>query len=279
MLADERTQDKSVLRLIPVQAEQPALGNVLAELQARWSAYAASDVDTVISPNDDMLIGEKSEQYFQVGRSAVELIVEAMLLARRTAFPTILDMPCGGGRVTRHLVKLFPDAKIFASDVEKNKQRDVVTQFGVEGIDIAADFSQPSSQKYDLIFVGSLLTHLKEGMFLRVLDYCIDALRPGGVLIATTAGRTVMNSRVRRAKRIGQPHFNPAKFQNFEHMFFGDDTPSSRYGGVVYASGFAPVSWAARQVEARNDARWLANKEAGWARAQDAMIIQKLPLE
>ncbi len=43
------------------------------------------------------------DHYLQVGRGAIDLIVAAMVTAKRTDFGKILDLPCGAGRVTRHL--------------------------------------------------------------------------------------------------------------------------------------------------------------------------------
>ena len=60
-----------------------------------------------------------NEQYFEVGRSAIEVIVAAMIAAEKTEIATVLDLPCGGGRVTRHLMALFPDAELFVGDLDR----------------------------------------------------------------------------------------------------------------------------------------------------------------
>jgi SAM-dependent methyltransferase len=209
----------------------------------------------------------------------MEIIAEAMVLARRTSFPSVLEIPCGGGRVTRHLVRFLPDSRISVSDVEKAKQSAVSAQFGVEGVDVAADFSEPGPRRFDLIFVGSLLTHLQEHMFVRLLDHCIDALAKDGVLIATTAGRWNAGWRIRR-KSPGRGlralrWAVDTRFRRGRATFLGSTAPSQRYAGTVYGACLAPASWVVRRVEMRGDAIVLGVKEAAWRGNQDALIVQK----
>jgi hypothetical protein len=63
-------------------------------LIARWENYRAETLDQTISPHDDMFVGD-IEHYFFAGRSALEVVSEAMLLARKTHFDNVLDAPCG----------------------------------------------------------------------------------------------------------------------------------------------------------------------------------------
>ena len=91
--------------------EQPLL-EVTQALSARWTQYRAESVDLTISDRDDMFVAGQLDHYLWAGRLALELISEAMLLSRKTAFRSLLDMPCGYGRVTRHLVKFFPDSHV-----------------------------------------------------------------------------------------------------------------------------------------------------------------------
>ena len=119
---------------------------LLQGLTERWQRYQASEIDRMIAPVDDMkhaASAEEERKYFEVGRSAIELITEAMLLARRTQFARILDFPCGGGRVTRHLVEVLPEAAISASDIEREKQAFVVSRYGAKAVDCPPNFTTP----------------------------------------------------------------------------------------------------------------------------------------
>jgi hypothetical protein len=134
-------------------ANQLRMADVVEALSSRWLAYQNATIDQVVSPLDDMLMREHPAgmgHYMAVGVSAVEGLTEAMLLARRTRFGRILDLPCGGGRVTRHLRAFFPDSEIVVSDLDKAKQAAVTAQFGVAAIDVPADFAGPPGQTFDL---------------------------------------------------------------------------------------------------------------------------------
>ncbi|MBV9065366.1 MAG: hypothetical protein JO004_06315 [Methylobacteriaceae bacterium] len=97
---------------------------VLDAIKSRWSQYDRSNFDRTISPVDDMLEGDEArDYYFAVGRSALDVISEAMMLSGRTRFERVLDLPCGGGRVTRHLVKFLPDAEVFGMTSFRKNER------------------------------------------------------------------------------------------------------------------------------------------------------------
>lgn len=251
---------------------------LLQGITERWQRYQASEIDRTIAPVDDMkhaASAEEERKYFEVGRSAVELITEAMVLARRTQFARILDFPCGGGRVTRHLVKFFPEAQVSASDIEREKQAFVVSRYGAKAVDCPPNFTAPLPEKYDLIFVGSLFTHLDAPLFERALDFFLDGLSPQGILVMTTHGRYTAT-----AVSAGRTHprdivlrtvdkFRRAKFSYVEQE-------RTRYG-VSYGASFSAPSWVTALIEARTHATLLAYKERAWDNHQDALMVQKLP--
>jgi hypothetical protein len=57
---------------------------------------------------------------------------------------------------------------------------DVVAKFDTATIDPKADFSGPSPEHFDLIFVGSLVTHVGLNQYTRAIRWFVDALEPGG---------------------------------------------------------------------------------------------------
>ena len=237
--------------LAPRGPQQPEL---LEAILQRWKHYAAQKIDETVSPHDDMLYSAAlMAPYLQIGISALEVIAEAMLLAKRTHFARVLDLPCGGGRVTRHLVKFFYDAEIFVSDIEKPKQDFVVSQFGARGIDIPQDFSVASPRHYDLIFVGSLVTHFNAAMFIRTMNYCVDALSPEGLLVLSTHGRFV----AAKARPQGQDGISAAIRNAIDAGFLQDgfgyvemEHDRKRYG-TSYGASFSTPSWVMQQMQQR----------------------------
>ena len=249
---------------------------LLQGLTERWQRYQAAEIDRMIAPVDDMKAGASAEEerkYFEVGRSAIELITDAMMLARRTHFARILDFPCGGGRVTRHLVKFFPDSEISASDIEREKQAFVVSRYRARPVDCPPNFTTPLPEKYDLIFVGSLFTHLDAGLFERALDFFLDGLSSQGILVMTLHGRYTAT-----ALSTGGAH--PRMLRTVDMFrragFSYVEQERTRYG-VSYGTSFSAPSWVAALIERRAHATLLAYKERAWDNHQDALLVQKLP--
>ena len=234
----------------------------LQSLSDRWAKYAAESIDLTISPNDDMFVEGQLEYYLSVGASALEVISEAMLLSGKTEFARILDLPCGGGRVTRYLAKFFPDSVIFVSDIDKAKQAFCASQFGVQAADIPADFAGDPPHSFDVIFVGSLLTHFNRQRATDTLRYLIRALSEGGLLIFTAHGRFATMV----AEKAGDLAPNTlVGYQGFGYQ-----------GDASYGASFMAPSWILSILQTFADARVLGHMEKGWVQFQDVFIEQKV---
>ena len=138
---------------------------------------------------------ETQRHYARVGREALELMVEALGTAGRSvaSVQACLDLPSGYGRVARMLVSKIPAARITVADVDGEAVRFCQHEFGVKGFVIGTDPETLSlPEKYDLVFVGSLLTHLREEQCLALLRSLYAGLMPGGVLVVTTHGESCL---------------------------------------------------------------------------------------
>jgi len=96
---------------------------------------------------------------------------------------SVLEFASGYGRFTRHLAHALP-GRVTCSDVLPGSMDFAREQFGVKAFESSFD---PATiefpQRYDLVFVLSLFTHLPVslwGAWLRALG---DAVAPGGVLL------------------------------------------------------------------------------------------------
>ena len=287
-------------RLLGSAPQTEAYDAVLDQCAARWRAYRAAQVDMTIDPSEDMIVREAGgiEHYRQVGLRALELLTDAMVLTGRPRAPRILDLPCGGGRVTRHLVRFFPDSEVVVSDVDSAKVEAVTRQFGVRAIAASPEFAAPLGERFDLIFVGSLLTHFDEALYLRSLDVLVEALVPGGVLVLTTTGRSWAAEALDSETKAGLPPrswWSPALKWLTGGRHRASSLRAAIEGGYAkrgfgyaevrswteqygrsYGSSFASPSWLMRQVERRTDARILAFKERGYDHLLDALLVQRL---
>ena len=149
-------------------------------------------VSQEIAPLDRMIgadIVQSSPHYFFVGRSNLYTIYNILNIRRGyskdvPALETILDYGCGYGRVTRWLCAAFPDARISVTDLNMQAAEWCAKQFQCVRIDLA-----PPVAAFDLIWVGSVFTHLKAEVAEALLERLLAALKPNGVLAITTHGR------------------------------------------------------------------------------------------
>ena len=162
----------------------------LEQVASLLSAYRVVDLSTDISSCDDMRDpGDAGlEHYLSVGRSAIDCIARAMVLGGMTEARNVLDLPCGGGRVTRHLRVFLSEATLFVGDIDPVKVDAVCTQFSAYPID-AGNFRGPPQRRFDLIWVGSSLTHLDENAVRSALRWFADALAVDGLAVVTLHGR------------------------------------------------------------------------------------------
>lgn len=144
-----------------------------------------------ISPDDGMYKGD-GNHYFRVGLSAVKCIDAAVTAAGNVHPKQILDLPCGHGRVLRLLVHRFPEAAITACDLDTDGVDFCTGTFGVSGVYSRPDLSALSLEnQFDLIWCGSLVTHLDEPRIVALMKFFQRHLLPGGLLVFTAAGERV----------------------------------------------------------------------------------------
>ncbi|MGI9067166.1 MAG: class I SAM-dependent methyltransferase, partial [Pyrinomonadaceae bacterium] len=149
-------------------------------------------VETRISAGDGMYTGD-GVHYYKVGLAAIRSIEEAIDAAQLGSVKRILDLPCGHGRVLRFLVRRFPQAEITASDLDRKGVDFCTRVFGTEAI-----YSEPNLEqfspggKFDLIWCGSLVTHLNGRGIRALLAFFACHLQSDGLLIFTAHGERVI---------------------------------------------------------------------------------------
>jgi SAM-dependent methyltransferase len=249
----------------------------LNDLVGRWHRYEAAAVSRQIAEHDAMLVAGEIEPYLIVGRSAIEIIALAMIAARKPDVKSVLDLPCGAGRVTRHLRAFFPDADLFVSDVDKRGERFAAESFNARPLEAVPDFATPVGRVFDLIFCGSLLTHLPEGRFIQAIDWFCAALAPGALLVLTLHGR-----RADHEERTVNRQIDPAKWQRVReaaHARGFGFVETERLEGEVYGYSLTAPSWVMRVVERRPLLRIIGYQEAVWNNHQDALILQRRAID
>lgn len=154
----------------------------------------ASAVDLTLSNHPDSMLRAGGDQhYFSVGASALNVILAATALAQ--VEPTsILDFGCGAGRVTRWLRVAFPTARLSACDLREDDVCFVERRFAAatwRSRTSVAEIEKPHVHGLDLIWLGSVITHLDESTSIALLRKLSQWLNPRGLLIASLHGRGV----------------------------------------------------------------------------------------
>jgi SAM-dependent methyltransferase len=235
------------------------------------------EISKTISPNDQMFAGN-IKHYFSVSDSAIKCIETAINIRNRlhivNDIKTILDLPCGHGRVLRSLKAYFPKAKITACDLNKDGVDFCVEIFNVEGIYSDNEISKIGiSQKYDLIWCGSLLTHLNEKKSKMFLDFFISLLDNMGILVVSLHGRFSQTVQKGNSKYLDDKRFEGIlKCYNKKGYGYAD------YEAQNYGISMLKPSWIFSYLEKKNDITIINYSERMWDKHQDVLALMKKPI-
>ncbi|GLS49793.1 hypothetical protein GCM10007885_26450 [Methylobacterium gnaphalii] len=273
------------------------VGSSIEALSERWKAYRSRQISRWISDHDDMWLGD-FESYISDGETGVRAISEAMVLSGRTKFQKILDLPCGGGRVTRLLKNFFPESQLWIGEIVDPLREDVSREFAARELIFNPDFSNVPTEKFDLVFSGSLLTHFDKDMYSNAINFYIEILNKGGIAVLSTHGRSDA-TRIFNSQEFPTVVSNYKKHRKFaknipdiiEHSLdpqrAKDDFSTGRFGYFAsphfsdiykqsYGGSFVAPSWVMAIIQARSDCLILGYKERSYGKSQDIITLLKL---
>ena len=186
--------------------ECPQLASFLQDLLRQLHpSIGADDIATDLHPACQMLshslrhhqdAGLAVSQYFAVALQqfhVVEQIIQRHPVARDEL--KFLDFACGYGRLLRFLVRSLPTAHIHAAEimpeaVDHARRRYQVT--ALQSTERPKDFH--SRQRYDVIWVASLFSHLPDELFTAWLRRLHDLLSDDGILCFTVHDQALLPS-------------------------------------------------------------------------------------
>ena len=229
---------------------------------------------TEIDPRDEMFIyalGRLDQprfarmQYMRQGARAASAVhhIARHCFGDHAGNLRILDFASGFGRVTRHLADMFGPHNVWASDLQPGSMEFCQSVLGVNTIP-----STPSpdrlaiAERFDLIFVASLFSHLPRETFGPWLAALARLLRPGGVMAFSVHGQDMVD---------------PALFPADGHLFVAES--ESRvldvcdYGTAYVSDAFVRQSIASAFSEAV-EVRLL---HKGLCGAQDLYVVSADP--
>jgi len=163
---------------------------VLSENISEDDKGLLNNVSLRIHHKDGMYKKGKGSHYLLVGLSAIHCIKEAIEnVGNEFKVTSILDFPCGYGRVLRFLRATFPNSEIAASELNSNALKFCSKHFKINGVLSKRNFSDINLPKqFDLIWCGSLFTHVDELTSENLLKFFYEHLSDHGICVFTTHG-------------------------------------------------------------------------------------------
>jgi SAM-dependent methyltransferase len=229
---------------------------------------------------DTMYVDNEAFHYLSVGLSATHCIREALCRApAQYTVGSILDFPCGYGRVLRFLRAMFPNAEITAAEIDRTALDFCRRHFAVATCLSKTSLSDLTfPQRFDVIWCGSLFTHIDEETSSNLLQFFHDHLSDQGVCIFSTHGQRSIDWIQSKKVTYGlKENAQQEVIRGFEEQGYGyADYPNESGWGISAASH-------QRMVElAKGVGSWYETLflEHGWDNHQDVYAFaMQLPNE
>jgi trans-aconitate methyltransferase len=241
-----------------------------ARIAAIEDAYMKVEIDKTVSPNDHMY-NSGPDWYFTVGLDGIRVILRALAMSSLNDVKRILDLPSGHGRVGRHLRAAFPRAEIAFADIDTDGADFCAAQFGGAAIHSQPDLSQaPIGTGYDVIWIGSLFTHVDEARAETWLRDLCGRLSPRGILVATLHGNWTKEVHRTYGAIIGEAGWQ-AVMQGYEATGWG----YARYDGLDdYGISLCQASAVVAMASRIAGVRVIGYQERGWAGNHDVLMME-----
>ena len=224
-----------------------------------------------IHPDDDMRHPDDADgaHYARVGRSAVDAIGRSLADAGRgfADVQSVLDMPCGYGRVLRLLAAEIAPERITACDINRQAIRFCAAQFGVRPLRSTPSLDAMQLGRHDLIWCGSLVTHLDEERVEQLLRGFATALLPGGVAVVTIHAEPP----TRGAFADRRDEIDRALHEH-GHFHVPYDAALFQYGHAWHTPEHVTRAFAAASEDR---VRLVGNQPRGWDDHQDVLAFRR----
>jgi hypothetical protein len=244
--------------------------------------------DETISAADEMWngLGKENPEYARLhymygGRSGLKCIIDALVAAEVGLPKSIFDFPSAHGRVTRFLRVAFPESELWAGDLNVDGVDFCATHFGAKPFYSSPDLLTVTlPRKFDLIWCGSLASHLPEPQCQALFALLLGSLNENGILCITTCGRGMQWAHENLFKTIDEPSYQKICSQLKERPF-GFAPYSYQYGSYAsaenYGMAFLYPSWLENNILSPT-IQVLQFREKAWHGAQDVWCLINRPV-
>lgn len=148
---------------------------------------------------------------------------------------TVLDFASGYGRLTRVLTQKLAPSQVFVSDIYAEAIAWQAQTFGVNAVPSApspAEFTH--ARTHDIVFVGSLFSHLPAELFHAWLARLYQLVAPGGVLAFSVHDETFLPEG-QAMDPSGLAYFRTSESGSLDHDIYGMSYVSEAFVGEAIA--------------------------------------------
>lgn len=232
--------------------------------------YKSASVSQAIAA-DDVMFNTGKDWYFLVGESALGCVLSVLPLSRLRTVASVLDLPCGHGRVSRHLRAAFPEADLAVCDIDPGGVDFCAANFRARGIPSKPELADVDlGGRFDVIWVGSLFTHVDKRKTDRWLRYLCRHLTNDGVLVASFHGTWAREVHLKHYPMIGERDWSKIEKECAKVGFGYRPYPNQDYGiSLSRPSAIVDMSCAI------SGTRLLSYTERGWAEHHDVVAIAR----
>lgn len=216
--------------------------------------------------------GRALVNYLDVGRELCRTVADTLQQAGRDFHRDgrILELPCGYGRLTRHLIREYSAKQITAVDIQKDAIDFQKRVMGTNAIVSSTDPSKvPLDGPFDLIVVASLFSHLPRHRFDQWLTRLYELLSPEGILMFSVHPEEVIETHRRQP---GGFTFEPLRSEMNQIASEDLETDLQEYGGT-YATAEA-----VREIAAHCGVAHLYRSPKGFVDFQDFYLASATPI-
>lgn len=158
--------------------------NIQLELEKRWYASLEKGFPDYSVYTGEEYISEAIYCWEKYSSKYINCLVKENILDSMKPASIVVDLGCGVGYTTSALTLLFPNAKVYGTNIIPSKQHERAIDFGsIYGFEIVENLRDIKS-KADVIFAFDYFEHFH--LPIEHLEYVLDVLFPRHFVIANS---------------------------------------------------------------------------------------------
>lgn len=229
-----------------------------------------------VHPDDGMLKPNNGKYYLRCGYEVHDEILKFFAENDQSTdkIENFLDFACGFGRITRWLTHVAPKSNYYVCDIMNNASQFCADSFGAKFLPGFNTFKEYKfEQKFDMIWVGSLFTHLNERNLVGYFNMLTESLNKDGIIVFTLHGLEVV-----KRIRFNLKNYNMSD-ESMQQMILDYDHNNFGYANYNHSKSYgisiSNYTWFHNLMSKRPHLALRKFIPSGWVGHQDLVFVQK----